>query len=322
MDPKRIEQWLRGSVPGWAGSELLEARRLEGGWESDIYRLSVRHRGGEEDLVLRLYAGDGAPAKARREFAGMQYLHASGYRVPRVIAVEPGATALDRPFLLMDHVPGEADRSWPEALEGSSLTDFVRLLAALHRVDAAGLAVNHDVPALDAAATLRHWSTISALHPLEGFSETITRLERMAASLDHMPAVLHWDYHVGNVLVGPGSTHVVDWTQIEVNDRRFDVAWTGLLIAMAIGEDAAKRFRLEYERQSGSLPDMLFFDIAAALKRLFSVAISLTAGPEALGMRHEAAARMRRDLGTLAIPYRTIVSATGLRIAAVEKLLE
>ena len=136
------------------------------------------------------------------------------------------------------------------------------------------------------------------------------------------PAVIHWDFHVGNVLVADdGTTHVVDWTQNSVTDPRFDVAWTELLIAMAVSCDAAAGFRAEYEHQMEPLADMDFFETAAAIKRLFSVAVSLSASPEVLGMRPEAAERMRRDAHTLEIPYATVKTNTGLTIPGVERLL-
>ena len=118
-----------------------------------------------------------------------------------------------------------------------------------------------------------------------------------------------------------GATHVVDWTQIAVTDPRFDVAWTELLLSMAIDPAAASTFRAEYERQTNQLTDMTFFETAAAIKRLFSISVSLQAGPEALGMRPEAADAMRRDLQTLAIPYETLRTNAELTIPEIERLI-
>ena len=321
MDAERIGEWLAGCFPGAGLGRVVE---LEGGWESNIYRMAVTHDTGAEDLVLRVYPGSGGATTAGREFAGMHHLHAAGYPVPRVIAAEPDAAVIGHPFLLMDWVPGAADRSWPEALHGSALTGFVRLLSHLHRVETASLDTETAIATRSVEETLRSWASIVAAHPRKGFEEALSWLTQRATSLTPMPrSVLHWDFHVGNVLVASGgTTHVVDWTQVEVGDRRFDVAWTALLIAMAVGDAAARSFCSEYEQQTGPLHEMEFFHAAAAFKRLFTVAISLAAGPESLGMRPEAAERMRSNLRHLEVPYRTVQSIAGLRIPAVDQLLE
>lgn len=320
MNRDALAAWLTESFPHWEDQKLGDVTELDGGWESDIFRFSLIHSGRSEDLVLRRYSGDNGGAKARHEFRGMAKLHALGYPVPRVLAAEPNETVLGRPFMVMDWVPGHADRPWPDVVEGPDLPAFVKLQADLHRLPWQPFA---DHPDPSAAQTIAMWRRLSELFADLEFGAGMGWLASHVGDIAQLePVVIHWDFHVGNVLVDEvGTTHVLDWTQIAVTDRRFDVAWTELLIAMAVSPSAATGFRAEYERQTQPLADMAFFETAVALKRLFSVAVSLHASPESLGMRPEAAERMRRDAHTLALPYATVRHHTGMTIPLVEALI-
>jgi len=320
VDSVALSAWLIESFPHWDDQKLGDVTELDGGWESDIFRFSLTHVSGSEDLVLRRYSGDNGAAKARHEFRGMAKLHALGYPVPRVLAAEPDDTILGRPFMVMDWVPGHADRSWPDVVEGPDLPAFVKLQADLHRLPWQPFTAE---PAPAADQTIDMWLRLSELFSDLEFGPAMGWLAGRVGDLSPLePAVIHWDFHVGNVLVDEvGTTHVLDWTQIAVTDRRFDVAWTELLIAMAVSPTAAAGFRAEYQRQTQPLADMAFFETAAAIKRLFSVAVSLHASPESLGMRPEAADRMRRDAHTLALPYATVQHHTGLTLPHVEALI-
>ena len=130
----RLGAWL---ARRFSGAALARVTELEGGWESNIYRLAVTHDSGVEDLVLRAYPGSSGGTTAAREFAGLRHLHAEGYPVPRVIAAETDAAVVGHPFLVMDWVPG-ADRTWAEALRGTSLAAFL-LLAGCHEMVAVDL---------------------------------------------------------------------------------------------------------------------------------------------------------------------------------------
>src|SRR5690606_28157072 len=92
--------------------------------------------GRTEERVLRLYFGESGEWKAGLEGAALRLLRQAGYPVPAVIAVERGAAALGRPFLIMERVPGEL--LWGPMLEpGAPQADrhmrhFCRLMVQLH----------------------------------------------------------------------------------------------------------------------------------------------------------------------------------------------
>ena len=119
-----------------------------------------------------------------------------------------------------------------------------------------------------------------------------------------------------------GSATVIDWTQIQVSDPRFDLAWTLMLVGAAEGWQWRDRILAEYERLAGApIQELEWFEVAACGKRLFSVVVSLAAGPEALGMRPEAVELMRQQFGALRNVYQLFMIRTGLRLREVERLL-
>src|SRR5690606_38132611 len=105
-------------------------------------------------------------------------------------------------------------------------------------------------------------------------------------------AMIHWDFHPANVLFDPPDHYtVIDWTQAEIGDPRFDLAWTLLLAGTQASWEAAGRIQAGTIAQGGEVgPELDFFMAAACLKRLYSVLISLAKGAETLGMRPSAEA--------------------------------
>src|SRR3954469_23810150 len=69
---------------------VSEVILLGSGYEADAYAFSVQAEDAadREELVLRVYDGAGAAAKAAREFAAMLRLREAGYPVPRVTTLE------------------------------------------------------------------------------------------------------------------------------------------------------------------------------------------------------------------------------------------
>ena len=95
-----------------------------------------------------------------------------------------------------------------------------------------------------------------------------------------------------------------------------------MLVGAAEGWQWRDRILTEYQRLAGApIQEIEWFEVAACGKRLFSVIVSLAAGPEALGMRPEAVVLMRQQFGALCNVYQLFTVRTGLRLREVERLL-
>jgi aminoglycoside phosphotransferase (APT) family kinase protein len=308
---------------------------LAAGWESDIYTFDLAYDvdglPNRETLALRLYSGAGAARKAAHEFRVLQRLHAAGYPVPRPVACA-GEGEASEPFVVMEYVAGptmwQAMDAASDAERSHLIAQFCGLAVRLHQLDASGLTPTDSrlgrEPYAAVDAMLAAGRDMLARFPGVGLSPIVAWL---AARRDDVPcprpAVLHWDYHPGNVLVRPdGSPVVIDWTGSQVSDARFDLGWT-LLLAQAYGGQAIRdQILAGYERLSGATVQALeFFEVFACARRLLDVGVSLAEGAQAMGMREATAARMREDSAAIERVYDLLRQRSGLSVPAVERLL-
>jgi aminoglycoside phosphotransferase (APT) family kinase protein len=349
----RLDSYYAHAFPAKQGVRVTELAEISAGWESDMYSFTVesgpagaRQR---EELILRIYPGDDAHSKSAREYRGMSLLYGAGYPVPQVLVLEREDSPFGRPFVIMEKIQGQM--MWPVWFgspgekQQDLLTLFCRLFVELHRLEWQPFADAQDRPfegaqdrssKQDTAGSdsgspytyadreLGRLRPFLARFPIPGFLPIVEWLEQRWDLVPcERPSVIHWDYHPGNILLGDdGSAVVVDWTQVDVSDSRFDLAWTLLLLSTYEGEVWHKRILHEYERLAGAKVEQLaFFEVFACLKRLGSIAASLTYGPEALGMRPGAGATMVQQMGPISRVYDRLLKRTGIAVPEVEELL-
>ncbi|MGQ9629147.1 MAG: phosphotransferase family protein [bacterium] len=223
---------------------------MNSGWESDVYAFTLKHGpAGErqrEEMILRIYPGDDARDKSAHEFYGMDQLCRAGYPVPQVFLLEREDSPFGRPFVIMERVEGRL--LWPLLFRSSGedqdnlLTLFCRLFVQLHKLEWRPFVRNPSrYDASDPYAFVdrklgRFWPVFERF-PKPDFLPVI---EWLRARRDQVPcprpSPIHWDFHPANVLLrADGSAVVIDWTQIDISDARFDLAWTLVLVISAEG---------------------------------------------------------------------------------------
>lgn len=330
-----LQSYYRLTLPYLGQALVSQVTGVNAGWESDVYTFNLSPGPGQPDqaLVLRLYQGSQAPFKARAEFSGMQRLYQAGYPVPQVHLIEIERSPFGKPFIVMEKIDGvplwPRLFSAPEPLRTTRLERFCELMARLHSLD--WRQVTPELPGYDGrdpyfffTRELERWKAFLGQHPAEGFGSLLGWLEEHTPGVPcRRPAPVHWDLHPANVLLTPDEKMVViDWTQVDVTDPRFDLAWTLLLISTHEDERWRKVILEGYERQLGQKVEQIeVFEAAACVKRLASVALSLADGPETMGMRDGAQASMLKMMPSLRKVYALLREITGLRIPEVERML-
>lgn len=171
-------------------------------------------------------AADGETARSTAVQAALLHRLADGpVPVPRLLLADDGAL-LGAPLLLTEAVEGETLP--PRILRDPALAaardrfaaDCGAILAGLHAVDGTGLGLQR----CDALADVRR-ALDAADEPRPVFELAYAHLaaHRPPAGPD---AVVHGDFRLGNLIVGPGGVRaVLDWELAHIGDPMEDVGW-------------------------------------------------------------------------------------------------
>jgi aminoglycoside phosphotransferase (APT) family kinase protein len=170
-----------------------------------------------------------------QEFALLAAAHTAGVLAPRPRWLDAAGTTLGRPFLLMDRVAGES--IGPRVVRRPELApararlpaQMAAQLARIHAIDPAPLEFLPR-PATDRSpaqhALERTRSVIESIdlqHP--GLEFGLRWLGQRAPTCAEL-TLIHGDFRIGNLLVGPeGLNAVIDWEFAHVGDPHEDLAW-------------------------------------------------------------------------------------------------
>lgn len=333
----RLQAYYQRKLPISTGVKVGELETLPGGWESDLYAFRLEHGAAatrtSERLVLQLYSGYDARQKAAHEFATLQRLEQLGYPVPRVHLVEIGESPFGRPFVVMERIDGPVMRHLllhgSETAQAALMNTFCELFARLHALDwrrfpGESAAAAYKDPYIFVDRSLEQTYTDIERYSLEIFLPILGWLEDHREALACPgPALVHGDFHPGNILFRQqNSPVVIDWTGSGVSDARFDLAWTLLLADAYLGSPWRERILFTYQESAGQeTADLDQFEVFACLRRLLDIIISLSRGAEQRGMRREAGAAIRADKQAHARVYQLLVDRTGIAVKEVEKLI-
>ena len=331
----KISEYYDRLYPDREGQRISGVEDITSGWEARLLTYVVEYlREGKtvrEARVIRLFQGHEAPQKAEGEYGILSRLHGVGFPVPEVFHVEADPSALGGPFIVMEYVRG---RNLSEVLVEASeeeakrlMTEFTRILVDLHRIEGPLI-----IPGFPEGDTGRYLDDLLAT--ADGFirdfgvgwlQPVLDWIEAHKAEVSPEGlSVTHMDYHTHNVMVrDDGRLVVLDWTQAAPGDYRADLAWTLLLMGTYGTQEVRDAILESYERVSGKeTRDIEFFDVIAAARRLLSVAASMSAGAEKLGMRSGAEEMMRESAGHLRRVYGLLRQRTGIELPEIEEFLD
>ncbi|MFW6125066.1 MAG: phosphotransferase family protein [Pirellulales bacterium] len=224
--------------------EITAARRMAGGASRESWAVDVEIAGGPDAgrhaLVLRLDSGGKIHDEAlsrREEFHVLCVAHREGVMVPRPRWVCADPAVLGAPFLLMDRVEGESVGRrivrQPELAEAHRRlpAQLGRQLARIHAIDPQEAGLDF-LPARNPGRSFADTALDRAAAQLWRMGEPHPALELALRWLQaHAPTsdsavLVHGDFRIGNVIVGPeGLRAVLDWEFAHVGDPAEDLAW-------------------------------------------------------------------------------------------------
>lgn len=326
---ERLERYYRQTDRDFLISDFMT---ISDGWETEVYAFTVTLRNQSEPCILRMYPGvpANAAAKCNREREGLMSATYHRYPRPNVYRWDTDPAWLGKPFIIMQQIDGRplgAVLREDTARQAKLLTRFVGLFVDLHRAYDYRPNLEHftyDNPAVYTPRTMADWR--KAILDRAGQAWAAPVLDWLDAHApEAAPALspLHGDFHPHNVLITPDDKlFVIDWSGFAVGDYRADLAWTLLLIATNGYPELRPIILSEYARLSGHpVAAIEYFDVLAALKRLYEFAVSVDSGAEMMGMRPDTAAVMRQQGDHYAQVYDLLLARTGLRLPEIENLL-
>jgi aminoglycoside phosphotransferase (APT) family kinase protein len=232
-------QHLRDELhePGLVYAEPLTP--VSGGFDTRIFafRLSGAPKTFSIPLILRVLSPQYPQARALSERATQNAVAGLGYPAPRVLLASADPKILGGAFLVMERLPG---RPLLDARRVGIASVLVETQLRLHALDAEVLleALDREGPPISREVAtfeghlgrLRHRVGAGGLRGLE---------QAMRWLIENRPAnestrvICHGDFHPQNILVeNDRVTGVIDWPNVVVAERAFDVASTRVILGL------------------------------------------------------------------------------------------
>ena len=246
--------------------ELTGLSRLSGGANMESWAFDW---GGEAYVLRRAPSAEymeGRPYGHPVEAALVRAAHAGGVRAPEVVGVLADADGMGTGYV-MRRISGEVSPARILAAPPPSLlADLGRELAHIHALPRE--AIPDAIPVMDTAEALAELK--ARFLSYGGDRPAIALAIRWCE--DHLPeaadpVLVHGDYRMGNVMVGPdGLTAVLDWELAHLGDPHEDLAfgcmtvWRfGALDRPAFGIGSLEDYFAAYEAAGGAKVDRARF---------------------------------------------------------------
>lgn len=304
------------------------------GWEGDLFSLTLDYEEGQvqktAEVVLKLYYGQDGIQKADREWYCLRGMSGIGYPVPRPLFAVLHASPFGRPGVAMEKIQGQtaaqifeqADQETRQAL----MTQCCQLYIALHTLDWVSLVppsmqrrAEDSLPSWFAHAKAKSGQQLPGV-----FDPVLDWLQEQSKKVVcQRLSVTHGDFHLNNILMKEDNTPcVIDWTGANIEDYRFDLAWTLMLMRTHGEAEQATMMQSTYERLADHPPENLeFFETIACFKRLFEIAVSLQSGAATLGMKPGAEAEMKQQSERIKAVYTLLQQHVASPLPYIEQLI-
>jgi aminoglycoside phosphotransferase (APT) family kinase protein len=219
---------------------LTNAELIPGGFSRTMWRVNLVIDGSARQVIIRIEQGGMFGTDTLTEVHAMRALHACGYAVPEVLAVEESGSILGEPFFVMEAVPGVV------RLDDQGLNDIIESVAELHRVPVSVLDQSDRSPEQVVYDNIEYWRTMYRAYAPEspliehGADWLHEHLQPTGASV-----IVHGDAGPGNALFDAqrGLT-TIDWEFAHVGDAAEDWAYLALIRGRRIMDADSWKARL------------------------------------------------------------------------------
>lgn len=221
--------------------------RMNSGLEADAFMI---HIAGER-FVLKVWPPNSGPDLAL-QYKLLEALFRQGTAVSKPIA--RGTDERNRQVLLTEYGGVPVRR-----LNQEKLARMAEILIEIH---GRSPAIEKEIP-LPRREFAAHFFPGINDHP--DLKDALVRL--LEAAPDKQQCLIHGDYHMENILELGDRLTVIDWTNIQLGDPRYDMAWSTVLMRIYAGRKHGSCYRSELLARSRiSVEELEAFEAIACLR--------------------------------------------------------
>ncbi len=239
--------WIEGGYVIDSSLESLTVKAMDSGLEAAVFHISNV----ESNFVLKVWNRTSKPnVELQYKLLGALYNHG-------ISVSHPMGWGFDKemnPVLLTswDGVP-------VQKVNHSVFTSLANMLTGIHRVP---------IEQFDSFTLPRH-DFISYFYPaIEDHPDIKILLEQLVEDCDmKQERLIHGDFNLGNVLYADGKYTVIDWTNGQLGDPRYDIAWAVVLVRIYVGEKYGTIFQASFlANDEYSIEELELFEAIACLR--------------------------------------------------------
>ena len=225
-----------------------ELRRMPGGFDTDTYSFSITNAPDNfpTDLVLRYFRHAHETPRVVRESTVQNAAASGGHAVPSVPLDSTGVLLADRPFLIMERLPGTnlgdllmKDESYVPLFPAI----IAKLQAGLHRLDTTSLRKHLTESGVD----IEHMQPTRMLGAIEAIANAtkLPDLRKLSRWLNgnypdqpSNPSIIHGDLHPMNILMSDGKiSGLIDWATSMFTHPEYDIAVSRTILSIGPPEE-------------------------------------------------------------------------------------
>ena len=255
MQPDQIATYVRSRLPDASDVSVSNLARIPGGASRETWSFDASWRESGDNVEKQLILRRDPPASLLEsnndlEFELYSALAGTGIPIPSVLWLERDGNALERPFYVMDRLPGATDaRTLVASPQFAEIRPEItrqkaQILSKIHAFEIDAIPSLDGPPSPEASAMneIERWERTmrqDTLEPQPILELALSWLKRHLPPPPERLALVHADYRTGNFLYDAqrGITGVLDWEMAHAGDPLEDVGWVCIKSWRWAGDD-------------------------------------------------------------------------------------
>lgn len=220
---------------------------LNSGLEAQVVKISMA----DNHAVLKVWNRDSRPDVAL-QYSLLRILSAQGVAVSQPLGYgrdRNGHSVLLTPY----------DGQPINKLNKSILLTLVHKMTEIHRFP---------IPELKGLSLPKHDFVRYFFPIIEKHEDIKLLLEQLVPKMSmRQNCIIHGDYNLGNILYMNGKYSIIDWTNVQLGDSRYDAAWSILLMRIYAGERNGSTYQSLFVNEGAfTSDDSQLFEALACLR--------------------------------------------------------